>query len=142
MPGFGRYWKTSRGLSLIETLAALLVLSVLAVSALEVQRTGQRGLVAADGEARALSIARNELARAGIEWPLATGSRTGVSDGFRVAVDARPRREQDRLLIRQATVVDAPLVYDVTVRVMWTPVAGGTAREVRLDTIRYAGPKP
>lgn len=118
-----------RGFTLIEVLAALLIVAlVTGVLVFEVMRGGWRGMNHAGSETRALAIARSELAKAGIEWPLSDGLRASEAEGrFNVAVEARPRPEPDG---------QTPLTYDVAVTVRWTDAPDNRPRTVRLDTVK------
>ena len=123
--------RRSRGFTIIEVLAALLIVAlVTGVLVFEVMRGGWRGMNHSGSEIRALAIARSELAKAGVEWPLTDGVRARVFEArFNLAVEARPRPEPDGR---------TPLTFDVSVIVQWTEPPDNITRAVRLDTVKLA----
>ncbi|MBX9925704.1 MAG: prepilin-type N-terminal cleavage/methylation domain-containing protein [Hyphomicrobiaceae bacterium] len=125
----------NRGFTIVEVLAALLIVAlVTGVLVFEVMRGGWRGMNFSGSEVRALAIARSELAKVGVEWPLTDGARARVVEArFNLAVEARPRPEPDGR---------APLTYDVSVIVKWTEPPDNITRAVRLDTVKLAAAVP
>lgn len=121
----------AEGFTMIEAIVALLIVALVAgVFLLEVMRGGWQAMSGAASENLAISIARSELAKAGIEWPLADLRRSGVAQGrFNYDVEATPRPEADGR---------PPMAYTVSVVVRWSD-APGKPRIVRLETIKLAG---
>lgn len=122
------------GFSLIEALVALVIMAGLLALLGSGAATGWRGLIASEQDRRALALAENELARAGIEWPLASGTRSGESGDLTYTIEMRPQGgdglTQDR----------GPRVYWVGIEVRWRHGFAGRPRSVRLTTLKMAAP--
>lgn len=132
--------KDERGFSLIEALVALLVMAAVLAVLMEGLRGGWRGATLADQETHALAIARSELAKAGIEWPLTAGHREGTyAGGYAFTVEATPRPEPEGSAFDRAVSGRAAPTYRVTVVVHWRGRGTHQAREVRLETIKLGG---
>lgn len=119
------------GFTMIEAIVALLIVALVAgVFLFEVMRGGWQAMSGTASENLAISIARSELAKAGIEWPLTGLRRSGVSQSrFNYDVEAIPRPEEGGR---------PPMTYTVSVVVRWND-APGKPRIVRLETIKLAG---
>lgn len=78
------------GFSLVEVLVALTVSALLMAAAYGGLALATRGMRVSDAEARQLEVARDQLARVGIETPLVQGERTGKSGNVVWTVSVRP----------------------------------------------------
>jgi prepilin-type N-terminal cleavage/methylation domain-containing protein len=67
------------GFSLVEVLVALTVSALLMAAAYRGLALGTRGMRVGNTEARLLEVAKNELARAGVETPLVESEYSGRS---------------------------------------------------------------
>ena len=119
------------GFSLLETLVAIAILAAVTIAFTSGMTTGWRSISAAEADMRALALARNELERAGVEWPLASGSRRGVApDGLLYEVRVVPAvgGQQPSQRTRRAA-------YWVAVEVH----GNGIRRPIRLQTLKAEG---
>ncbi len=119
------------GFTLIEVLVAMAISVLVIAAAYRGFAVGWRGLRLSEDEARALAVARAELASAGIETPLAVGTRSGVADGVTWSSTIRSYEGVD------ATPETAAYWVDVTAR--WRDRGSG-ARSIRLVTLKFGSP--
>lgn len=87
------------GFSLMEVLVALAISAVLIATTYRGLALGTRGLQSSDIEARVVEVAKAELARAGVEYPLAEGIKSGrsgnVSWSLSIVPYATPETAED-----------------------------------------------
>jgi general secretion pathway protein I len=120
--------RRAAGFTLLEVLVALLCFALIFGVLAQILRTGLRQSAVAESAATAGLLARSQLARVGVELPLAPGEVAGEVDGmrWRTAVRlAEPLGEQGDIG-----------TYRIDVTVAWE---GG--QELTLTTLRL-GPPP
>ena len=125
--------RTDSGFTLIEAVVALVIMAALLTVLANGAATGWRGLAAAERERRALALAENELRRAGREWPLEAGTRSGASGPLSYRHDVSPHASN---LLRPRS---AQRLYEVAVEVRWRE-GSGPDRRVTLTTLKLRGP--
>lgn len=126
------------GFTLLEAVLALAVVTAAATLLIGGLRDGWRSAGIAGDETHALQIAKGELAKAGVEWPLSEGRREREHPGgYRSTVEAVARggQTQSQSIFATAT---GPETYLVSVRVAWRDANGIANRTLRLDTIKIA----
>lgn len=120
------------GFTLIETLVAIVVLSLALVALFEGLALGWRGTRAAQMEMAALQLAKSRLVAAGVETPLRDGHWSGTtSDGLTWAVTAARYS-----LSGQNVNSSVPPAYRVTVEVAWRAGQWGRSRTLQLSTLK------
>ena len=118
--------RASRGFTLLEILVALVIFALLFGVLAQVFQTGLRQSRVAEAASAATLLARSQLARVGVEAPLAAGETEGeTEDGLRwhtvIEIAEGPSEEQ------------APVTYLVAVSVAW---GAGPGEQVTLTTLR------
>lgn len=78
------------GFSLVEVLVALAISALLMAAVYRGLALGTRGLRVSDVESRLTEVARTQLARAGVDTPLAEGEQTGRSGNIHWTVTISP----------------------------------------------------
>ena len=81
------------GFTLIETLAALAILTAVLATAYRILGEGALGVGAAERRAGALAIAEAQLAALSVEPALEAGRFPGEGDGYRWEIAVEPRRD-------------------------------------------------
>jgi general secretion pathway protein I len=126
------------GFSLIEVLAALVVIGFALAAAGGVFRTGLLGHEVAAGADAALALADEKMASAGVTEPLRPGRSGGLfGNRFQWQVSIEPYQENSSTGFDQPT-SDLQL-YRIAVMVSWRD--GRRQRALALDTLRL-GPAP
>jgi len=124
--------RSDRGFTLLEVLVALVIFALLFGVLAQIFQTGLRQSSVAEAASAATLLARSQLARVGVEVPLAEGETLGeTEDGLRwrtVIEVAEPPSEEQELV-----------PYLVTVSVAWSAGPGG---EVTLTTLRLGAVPP
>jgi prepilin-type N-terminal cleavage/methylation domain-containing protein len=118
-----------RGFTLLEVLVALLCFALVFGILAQIMRTGLRQSAAAEEAALAGLLARSQLARVGVELPLAPGEVEGEAEGMRWRVATRlaePLAEESDIA-----------TWRIDVTIAW----GEAGQELTLTTLRL-GPPP
>jgi general secretion pathway protein I len=123
------------GFALVETLVALVILTLSLAALIEIFGGGFRGIRDAEVESAALHLARQQLELAGAEARLGEGERRGMAQGLEWRIVVEPYRPP-----RSAAAAGAPEAYWMTSEVRWRPSAMARQRSVTLTTLRQAGP--
>jgi len=145
MGGVGRTARMrARGFSLLEVLAAFLILALVGTVLFRLFGASLNNVGAANDFSRATLLAESRLAAAAAVQPLQPASDQGVSDDGRfswttkvepyVAPDATP----DQLRVSEAAAVT---LWRVEVTVSWPGTLGNT-HSVALSTVRMASKTP
>jgi general secretion pathway protein I len=124
--------RRTAGFTLLEILVALVIFALLFGVLAQIFQTGLRQSRVAEASAAATLLARSQLARVGIEVPLAAGDLEGESaDGlrWRIAIEVAEPPADDRALVPDL----------VQVSVAW---GGSPAEQVTLTTLRLGSPTP
>ncbi|HEX6440552.1 MAG TPA: prepilin-type N-terminal cleavage/methylation domain-containing protein [Stellaceae bacterium] len=129
----------SGGFSLIEVLAALVVIGLALAVAGGVFRTGLLGHEVAVGSDGALALAEEKIASVGVTEPLRPGRSVGLfGSRFQWQVSIEPYQE------KSGTDFDQPAsdlqLYRIAVTVSWRD--GRRQRALALDTLRLGPPPP
>lgn len=128
----------ARGFTLLEVLVALICFAMVFGVLAQIMRTGLRQAASADGTMMASLLARSQLARVGVELPLAIGEVEGETDGMRWRTTVRLADmgppAADALV--EETDISA---YRVDVTVAWGNPENG--QDLTLTTLRL-GPTP
>ena len=122
--------RAAPGFTLLEVLVALLVFGLLFGVLAQIMRTGLRQSASAETTVMASLLARSQLARVGVELPLAPGEVEGEADGMHW-----------RTAIRLAEPLSGESdigAYTVDVTVAW---GAGEAQQLTLTTLKL-GPPP
>lgn len=127
------------GFTLVETLVALVMLTMSIVAAVQIFGIGSLGIRSSDQEAIALHMARSHLVRAGAETLPIQGRYDGVAENgmqWTVAVEAYepPRADGEARPMSRAG------AYWITSEVRWKPSAFAAPLALRLQTLRVAPP--
>lgn len=127
------------GFSLIEVLAALVIIGLALAAAGGVFRTGLLGHEVAVGADAALALAEEKIASAGVTEPLRPGRSDGLfGNRFQWQVSIEPYQE------KSSTDFDQPApdlqLYRIAVTVSWRD--GRRQRALALDTLRIGSPPP
>ncbi len=136
-------WPTARaaGFSLLEVLAAFVILSLFATSLFGLFSGALGNASAADDWSRALLVAQSRLATAASVQPLAEAADAGTEDEGRIRWETRVAPwnppEVDPELARISEGMTTRL-YRVEVDVRFPGIAGGE-RSIALATVRLAG---
>ena len=129
------------GFSLLEVLAAFVILSLFATSLFGLFSGALGNASAADDWSRALLVAQSRLATAASVQPLAEASDAGTEDEGRIRWESRVAPwnppEVDPELARISEAMTTRL-YRVEVDVRFPGIAGGE-RTISLATLRLAG---
>ena len=138
-----REWRPAArvgGFSLLEVLAAFVILSLFATSLFGLFSGALGNASAADDWSRALLVAQSRLAAAASVQPLAEASDTGTEDEGRIRWETRvgpwDPPEVDPELARISEAMTTRL-YRVEVDVRFPGIAGGE-RTISLATVRLA----
>ena len=127
------------GFSLIEVLAALVVIGLALAAAGGVFRTGLLGHEVAVGADAALALAEEKIASAGVTESLRPGRSAGLfGNRYQWQVSVEPYQEKSNTGFDQTSAVDLRL-YRIAVTVSWRD--GRRQRALALDTLRL-GPAP
>ena len=117
----------TRGFTLIEALAAIVILALALSALLSAHDTGLRGATAMDGHLQARLLAQSLLAKWSVDRALQAPSR-GHSGRFAWTVSVIPYGRAVATADQKA----APcMLYELTVTVAWPP-----GRQVQLSTLR------
>lgn len=121
------------GFTLIEALIAFTIFALSFAAILQIFGSGLGNRATADHALIALAHAESLMARAGIEQPMAVGTRSGRFE------DGMTWREQITLHQIDAAVTDSTLPagmtpYEVTIAVTWRD--GRKTREITLNSLR------
>lgn len=120
-------------MTLVETLIALVILSICLGAALEIFSGGLRTAHTIEAYVQAVSLAELFLARVGVEEPLIPGTQAGRFDEkLSWQLDVRSH------MTAQGTETQspAPSLYDVTLTVSWKERL--STRSFSLETMRLA----
>jgi general secretion pathway protein I len=132
--------RRARGFSLIEVLAAFVILALFATSLFGLFSGALGNASAADDWSRALLVAQSRLATAAAAQPLAPGSDSGTEDDGRIRWESRVAPwdppEVDAELARVSEAMTTRL-YRIEVDVRFPGIAGGE-RAIALATVRLA----
>jgi general secretion pathway protein I len=118
------------GFTLMETIVALVIFVACYLLIHEGLSLGWRGVRLAQSEMAALQVAQSRLAAAGLDEPLAEGTREGIADGYPWTMDVRRREEA------QAAAASPLAAFWVTVAVPWRDGFAGRTRSVELTTLK------
>lgn len=130
----------SRGFSLLEVLAAFVVLALVGTALFRIFSGALGNASLSDEYSRATLYAESRLASPGVETPLREGVQQGTSDDGKYAWTARiaPYRPPGSTPELDAAVDLMPVrLWRIAVTVSW-PGAGGNDRSVALATARLA----
>ena len=140
----GTAWMRARGFSLLEVLAAFLILALVGTVLFRLFGASLNNVGAADDFSRAAVLAESRLTAAAAVQPLQEATDQGVSDDGRfswttnvtryVAPDSSP----DQLHVSEAAPV---ALWRVAVTVTW-PGTQGNVHSVALSTVRMASKAP
>lgn len=129
-----------RGFTLMETLVALFIMVAATTILYRGVAGGLRAAAVAEGQERALSLAKARLAAAGVEFALQPGLAEGAEDDIAWTVETRPYKAGDngstdgQLQFQgQAPQRNA---YWVTVTVGWRDSRSGQSRSLHLTTLK------
>jgi general secretion pathway protein I len=127
------------GFALVETLVALVILTLGLAALIEILGGGFRGIRDSEVDSAALHLARQQLALAAARTPLRETERAGATaEGLQWRVAVEPY-EPPRLGLSAAAAA-GPQAYWVTSEVRWKPSALARQRSVALTTLRLAAP--
>jgi general secretion pathway protein I len=122
---------SGNGFTLLEILVALVIFALAFGVLAQIMQTGLRQSTVARSLAAATLLARSELARVGIDVPLAVGRAYGeTEDGMRWHTDVE--------LIEGPSEHPSLATYQVQVTVAW---GAGPAEQVTLTTLRVGLPQ-
>jgi type II secretory pathway pseudopilin PulG len=131
---------SERGLTLVETLVSLAILTLALVALMEIFGIGFRGVRMSELDTAALHLARSQLARAGTETPLRAGQLQGTTSGgleWSVVIEPyAPRYAEGDA--RQPGGLEA---YWVTAEVRWQGSAFAAPQAVSLRTLKIRVPR-
>lgn len=130
----------SRGFSLLEVLAAFVVLALVGTALFRIFSGALGNASLSDEYSRATLYAESRLASPGVETPLREGVQQGTSDDGKYAWAARiaPYRPPASTPDLDAAVDLMPVrLWRIAVTVSW-PGVGGNDRSVALATVRLA----
>lgn len=130
------------GFTLVETLVALVMLTLGLAAVIQVFGGGFRGIRASELESAALHLAKQQLALTGAEIPLSPGQVQGTTaNGLQWSVTVQPYRPP-RAGLGQIMPGEVPGVaaYWVVSEVRWQRSALTSPRSVSLTTLKLAGP--
>jgi type II secretion system protein I len=131
-----------RGFTLVEVLAALVILAATAAAVYQSFGTGSRALGIADGEATAVMIAEARLAETGAASTLAARRASGTtSDGYAWSVERERYGAITDIAPPADRTVALPDAYWVTVTVTWRPSPGAASRRISLRTLKIEEPR-
>jgi general secretion pathway protein I len=123
----------SGGFTLLEVLAALVILALSMASLLQIFSSGLRGLGAAEDHAMASLFAESWLESLGSERPVEEGETAGSFDErFSWRAVVRPLSVGERTDQAPWSVT----AYQIELAVLWS--AGGGQRSISLSTLRLA----
>lgn len=114
------------GFTLMETLVALFILVAATTVLYRGAASGLRAAAIAEGQERALQLAKARLAAAGVETPLQPGVTEGVEDGMGWSVEIRPYGQN----------ASAQSACWVAVTIGWRDQRTGQPRDLRLTTLK------
>jgi general secretion pathway protein I len=124
------------GFTLVETLVALVMLTMSVVAVVQIFGIGFLGIRSSELDTVALQLARSQLARAGVEAPPAAGRRDGVAgNGMAWTLIVEPYAApagEGRTAASNA--------YWITSEVRWRPSAFAATQAVQLRTLKVAPP--
>jgi general secretion pathway protein I len=127
-------WRGERGFTLVETLVALTVLTLILTASLQIFGTGFRGIRLSSLDAAALDLAASQLAQAGHDAPLEAGERKGKTpDGFEWSLRVEPYLPQG---LSESAPVNSLKAYWITADVNWQSSAFSWAQGVSLKTLK------
>jgi general secretion pathway protein I len=118
--------RANRGFTLLEVLVALVIFALLFGVLAQIFQTGLRQSSVAEAASAATLLARSQLARVGVEVPLAEGETLGeTEDGlrWRTVIEVAEAPSEEESLVP----------YLVTVSVAW---GAGAGEQVTLTTLR------
>ncbi|MBU1211979.1 MAG: prepilin-type N-terminal cleavage/methylation domain-containing protein [Alphaproteobacteria bacterium] len=125
------------GFTLLEALLALVILAAVLVVLYQAMAGNWHSIGAAEREKEALLVARSELARAGVETPLAPGTTSGKADnGLDYQVTISPYLDGDADWRNPI-----PEAYWVRVTVSWRSGLRPLPRTLELTTLKRPPPK-
>jgi general secretion pathway protein I len=128
------------GFSLIEVLAAFVILALVGTALFRIFAGALGNASLSDEYSRATLFAESRLASPGVETPLREGAQQGTSDDGKYAWTSRiePYRPPGSTPDLDAAVDLMPVrLWRIAVTVSWPGVAGG-ARSIALATVRLA----
>lgn len=140
----GRPAARGAGFSLLEVLAAFVILALVATALFDLYGGALRNMSAADAWSRALLVAESRLAEAAATRPLREGSERGEADDGRVKWEARvalyepPAVDPD---LARASEAMTTRLYRIEVDVAFPGLAGGE-RRIALATLRIGEKDP
>jgi general secretion pathway protein I len=135
-----RLLSASRGFSLIEVLAAFVILALVGTALFRIFAGALGNASLSDEYSRATLFAESRLASPGVETPLREGAQQGTSDDGKYAWTSsiQPYRTQGSTPDLDAAVDLMPVrLWRIAVTVSWPGVAG-IDRSIALATVRLA----
>jgi general secretion pathway protein I len=137
----GRAPDRSRGFSLLEVLAAFVILALVVTTLFQLFSGALANAGASDDWSRAVLVAESRLAAAANATPLIEGSEDGIEDEgrirWRTQVSAYEPPDADPELVKISDAMNTRLVR-VVVDVRFPGLSGGE-RTLSLATVRVAG---
>ncbi len=130
--------RRERGFTLIEVVAAFVLLSLVLASAFQIFTTGLQRAGELEDYSRALVVAQSKLAAAGLDGPLEEGETRGESEDRRYRWAFAVRRGEENV-DPGGPAVSLFNLYRLDVRVEWDG-SDGRARHVELATL-LLGPR-
>ena len=121
------------GFTLLEVIVALALATASVASLYQIYTRGWRGVRLAGSDSAALEVAKNQLASAGLESPLAAGTTSGLSpEGVSWTSEIRAYVPPGD----GGSEAALPLAYWVNVKVVWREGPARPQRSLELQTIK------
>lgn len=125
------------GFTILEVLFALVIFASVLFFLTQGLSVGWRAIAASESERRALQLARAELARAGLETPLAEGVHSGEApNDISYNIIVKPYAPEEKTGNNQLS-----KAFWVTVVVTWRERISPKRRSLQLTTLKLEGPQ-